>query len=69
MTLDEAKQLCQGEILIDVYGDKWKILKITTWKRSPNKILISCRFGLYKYNKFDEHDLHKFVGKQDGYYG
>jgi hypothetical protein len=63
MTLDEAKGLCQGSIIYDIYGSKWKILSIKTWKRNTNRILISLKYGLYDFAKVDETQLHLLKGK------
>lgn len=54
MTLEETKNLCVGENVYDIYNNKWKILSIRRWKRNPEKILISLKFGLNTFAKIDE---------------
>lgn len=58
MTLEETKNLCVGENVYDIYNNKWKILSIRRWKRTPERILISLKFGIYGFAKVNEKELH-----------
>ncbi len=62
MTLEEAKQLYIGQTIIDFNNKKWKITSIKTWKRNPNRIEIGLKYGLYRFAKIDENQLHLIKG-------
>lgn len=50
ITLDEAKKLRHGEILIDEYGKRWKVTGfVQRWKRTPDRIRVPLKHGLYQY--------------------
>ena len=68
MTIEEANKLCVGQILIDIHNNKWKILSIKKWKKNPEKILLSCKHGLWEFARFDETRLHLIKDKQERYY-
>jgi hypothetical protein len=63
MTLDEARQLTYGGHVWfkSVQGDARRA-KVNgqpkTWKRSPERIEVSLKYGLYEYAKFNEQDIH-----------
>ena len=54
ITLDEAKKLKIGEILI-CNGARWKVNgKVKTWMRDTSKIEVPLKHGLYTYGKLTE---------------
>ena len=62
MTFEEAKQLHYGQHVwfAAIQGDA-RTAKVNgepkTWKRSPERIEVSIKYGLYEYAKFDERDI------------
>lgn len=68
LTLEQAKNLKKGTILIDLcnhYKDgtpaRVKVIGLKTWKRSPERVQVSIKFGLYQYDKFTEEHLSQFA--------
>jgi len=60
ITLDEAKQLQYGDILVDEYGKRWKVSgQVKTWKRDTNRIRVPLKHGLYRYDALTEADFIK----------
>jgi len=64
MELETAKKLKYGDIIYFYDGIRErpyriKVLSIKTWKRNPNRIFISGKYGLYEYPKFNETDLER----------
>jgi hypothetical protein len=64
MTLDEAKNLKTGQRVYhtikknaDGSAMRAKVLSIKVWKRSPEKVLVSLKHGMYDYAKFDETEI------------
>ena len=58
ITLEQAKNLKIGDILIDRRGKKYKVNgKVKTWKRSPDRVRVPLKHGLYTYDYIDEHCL------------
>lgn len=66
MTLEEAKGLRIGQIVhhVDVRNadgtpSRWKVTgKVKTWVRSPNRVRVPVKHGLYNYDYIDETNLH-----------
>jgi hypothetical protein len=59
ITLEEAKNLKHGDILIDQWGKRWRINgKVKTWVRSPEKVRVPVKHGLYSYDYITEGELH-----------
>ncbi len=66
LTLDEAKQLKSGDILYSTFqkdskGEptKWKVNgMVQTWKRSPDRVKVPIKHGLYAYDYVTEHNLY-----------
>lgn len=55
ITLDDAKKLKYGDVLIDDNGKRWKVNgRVKTWKRDPKRIRIPLKHGLYTYDYIDE---------------
>lgn len=57
ITLDDAKKLQYGDILIDDRGKRWKVNGVVqTWKKPENahRIRIPLKHGLYTYDYIDE---------------
>lgn len=65
ITLDQAKQLTHGTILYHVTNrnadntpQRWRVNgKVKRWKRSPDRIQIPLKHGLYAYDYLTEQDL------------
>ena len=58
ITLDEAKKLRPGDILIDQRGKRWKVNgQVKTWKRDPNRIRVPLKHGLYVYDALTEREF------------
>ncbi len=64
MTLQEAKNLVIGSTVYHTTKKnangtpmRAKVLSVKTWKRSPEKVLVSLKHGLYDYAKFDETEI------------
>ena len=64
MTLPEAKQLRQGQTVYhatkknaDGSPMRAKVTSVKTWKRSPERVVVSVKRGLYEYAKFDEQEI------------
>ena len=65
LTLDNAKRLAAGTIVYhttkhnaDGSAMRAKVTSVKTWKRSPGRVEIHVKHGLYDYAVFDENDLH-----------
>lgn len=64
--LERAKKLTHGEIAYhcinrnaDGSPQRWRINgKVKTWKRSPDRIQIPIKYGLWGYDYITENDLH-----------
>jgi hypothetical protein len=58
ITLDEAKQLQYGDILIDDRNRRWKVSgKVQTWKRDANRVRVPLKHGLYSYDSLNTSDF------------
>ncbi len=65
ITLDQAKNLKHGDILYHVENKnsdksphRWKVNgMVKRWKRSPDRIQIPLKHGLYSYGYLTEDDL------------
>ena len=65
ITLDQDKDLKHGDILYhtinknaDDTPQRWRVNgKVKLWKRSPNRIQIPLKHGLYSYDYLTENDL------------
>jgi hypothetical protein len=60
LTLDEARKLKPGDVLIDRNGKRWKVNgRVKLWKKPENahRIYIPLKHGLYRYDNLDEHDF------------
>ena len=65
MKLSEAKKLRQGDMVYhiekknaDGTAMRAKVTSVKTWKRSPERVLIGLKHGLYDYFKFDENEIY-----------
>jgi hypothetical protein len=66
ITLEVAKQLEYGDKIYSIHNknadgscQRWKVNgKVKTWKRSPNKVKIPVKFGLYTFDYITENELH-----------
>jgi hypothetical protein len=58
ITLQEAKALKRGNILVDQNKRRWKVNgMVKTWKTDPNRIRVPLKHGLYSYDSLDGHDF------------
>jgi hypothetical protein len=72
MNLQEAKQLKQGDYIhhttkknSDGTPMRARVTSIKTWKRSPERIEVRYKRGLYEYGAFNERELGQ-IEKGDG---
>jgi hypothetical protein len=73
VTLEEAKTLKSGTILYsteDKNSDgtpaRWKVNgKVKTWKRSPERVKVPLKRGLYEYGYLDEDILQFFTLREE----
>jgi len=57
LTLERAKALRFGEVLV-INGRRWKVNgKVQTWKRDASRIRVPLKHGLYSYDALDESTL------------
>ena len=66
MTLTEAKTLKSGDYIHHVIKKnadgtpmRARVTSIKTWKRSPERIEVRCKHGLYDYATFNESELNQ----------
>ena len=65
ITLDQAKNLNYGQILHHTINknaggtpQRWRVNgKIKTWKRSPDRVQVPVKYGLYGFGYVTENDL------------
>ena len=65
ITLEQAKNLKHGDILYHIVNlnadnspQRWKVNgKVKTWKRSPERVKVPLKYGLYQYDYLTEKDL------------
>ena len=65
ITLEQAKSLKYGDILYQVNANnadgtprRWKVNgQPKTWKRSPERVQVPVKHGLYMYDYITERDL------------
>lgn len=58
ITLEEAKELKPGDVLIDSQGKRWKVNgKVQRWVRDPDRIRVPLKHGLYAYDAITEADF------------
>lgn len=58
LTLDEAKKLKYGDILIDSWGKRWKVSgEVKTWKKDAKRIRVPLKHGLYSYDALETYDF------------
>jgi hypothetical protein len=65
LTLEEAKNLQFGQVLFhtkqrnaDKTPQRWRVNgKPKTWKRSPERVSVPVKSGLYSYDHITERDL------------
>jgi len=66
MTLEEAKALRSGSHIefLDLHGQV-RNAKVNgqpkTWKRSPERVEVPLKYGLYEYARFDESELGRLL--------
>lgn len=76
MTLEEAKNLKQGQIIyavtdapvfnrkgLNADGSKmrYKVTSVKTWKTRPDEVLVKVKHGLYEYAKINEKEIQHFL--------
>jgi len=73
ITLSEAKKLTIGTMLYainytnaDGTPQRWKVNgKVKTWKRSPERVQVPLKRGLYEYGYITEDNLSEFSLTED----
>lgn len=73
MTFSEALTLRYGQIVYHVSNknadgtpQRWRISgKVQTWKRTPSRIRIPVKHGMYDNDAIDENSLHLVVLTED----
>ncbi len=66
ISLEEAKRLRAGQTLYHVTArnadgtaQRWRVNgKVTVWKRSPGRVRVPVKHGLYSYDAITECELH-----------
>lgn len=67
ITLQQAKDLRRGDMLYHVThrqgrgkeAQRWKVNgQVKTWKRSPERVQVPIKHGLYSFDYLTESDLH-----------
>jgi len=58
ITLQQARDLQIGDILVDENKKRWKVNgRVTTWKTMPDRIRVPLKHGLYSYDSITESDF------------
>lgn len=58
ITLDEAKNLEYGDVLVDANGKRWKVTgRVQTWVRDPSRIRVPLKHGLYVYGALTDKEF------------
>jgi hypothetical protein len=58
ITLEQAKQLKPGDILINEHGKRWRVNgQVKTWKTDNERIRVPLKHGLYAYDALETHDF------------
>jgi hypothetical protein len=66
ITLEQAKQLGIGIIIYDTNGKRWEVNgKVKEWKRSPGRVQVPLKHGLYTYGYLTEDNLELFSLTKD----
>ena len=64
ITLQEAKELKYGDILVDCDGKRWKVNGNTRlWKRDDSRVKVPVKHGLRTYGYITESNL-EFISRQ-----
>ena len=70
MNIKQAKQLTQGQLVYHVTKKnadgspmRAKVTSIKTWKRSPERVEVRVKRGLYEYATFTENELDQLTTK------
>lgn len=58
ITLEDAKNLQRGDVLLDEYGKRWRVNgQVKLWKRDASRIRVPLKHGLYVYDAIRESDF------------
>lgn len=58
LTLEDAKLLKPGDILVDAEGKRWRVNgQVQRWVRSPDRIRVPLKHGLYRYDAITDADF------------
>ena len=67
LTLEQAKALKHRDVLVDPKGRRWYVNgAVKTWKRTPERIRVPLKHGLYAYDTMTEIDLPFMTLEGDG---
>lgn len=71
MSLEQAKQARQGQILYSRYSNnadgtprRWKVTSVKTWKRHPEFVEVRIQHGLYDHARLHQGILHELSTEQ-----
>lgn len=71
LTLEDAKKLQYGDIIMDNRGKRWKVNgEVKTWKTDATRIRVPLKHGLYTYDAingsdFNENGVCPFLHKEE----
>jgi hypothetical protein len=58
ITLEQAKELKYGDILVTDSGKRWKVNgQVKTWKTDESRIRVPLKHGLYAYDALTTEDF------------
>lgn len=60
ISLEDAKNLRYGDMLVDSRGSRWKVNgEVKTWKTDERRIRVPLKHGLYDYSYIKTEDFDK----------
>lgn len=57
ITLQEAKALKPGDVLVDNWDKRWRVTSVKTWKTRPDEVRIGLKHGMYTHTTLYETQL------------
>ena len=72
MKLDDAKNLSQGQVVYHVTKKnadgtpmKARVTSVKTWKKSPERVRVRLKRGLYDYAEYTENEICQLTTNQE----
>jgi len=67
MNIEQAQALKVGDMTHTSDGRRWKVNgRVRVWKRSPHRVQVPIKFGLYGHGYITEDNCHMFtLGEPD----